>query len=177
MKRETKLRAITTTILIMLILIATNTFIEVKAKTYTFTATIYPGEVSANHLLTYTATITDTGTSIIGSTGIVIPTGFTVSEPIVILAPPSSWSYSLSNATINFTAITGGASLSTGESIIFTFTAIAPASAGLTTCTTRRSNNLSFLFNHQPRPKLTVLTARWSLRRCTTVQLSMARIL
>ena len=142
MKRGTKLGAITTTLLIFLVLIPSNTFIEVKAKTSTFTASIYPAQATVNQLQTYTFNITNTGTSTLGSAFITIPAIFTVYEPIVILAPPSSWNSSLSNGTIFLTAITGGAPISTGESIIFTFTAIAPASAGLTTWNTTATSSI-----------------------------------
>src|SRR3989304_3260891 len=125
MTRRGKIReAIATSLLISLLLITTNAFVEVNAKTNSFTATIYPTEVAVNHLSTYTVTITNTGTSSLGSTGVIIPTGFTVSEPILILAPPSSWSYSLSPGGINLTATSGGASIGTNESVIFTFSAI-----------------------------------------------------
>jgi hypothetical protein len=144
MKKANIREAIATSLLISLLLITTNAFVEVNAKTNSFTATIYPTEVAVNHLSTYTVTITNTGTSSLGSTGITIPTGFTVSEPIVILAPPSSWSYSLSPGGINLTATSGGASIGTNESVIFTFSAISPSSAGVTNWTARATSSIGW---------------------------------
>jgi len=161
MTRRGKIReAIATSLLISLLLITTNAFVEVEAKTNSFTATIYPTEVAVNHLSTYTVTITNTGTSSLGSTGITIPTGFTVSEPIVILAPPSSWSYSLSPGGINLTATSGGASIGTNESVIFTFSAISPSSAGVTNWTARATSSIGWggqtLDIEGPQPTVTV---------------------
>lgn len=136
--------AVITSILVSLLLFSTSAFVEVEAKADSFTATIYPTEVTVNQLSSYTVTITNTGTSRLGTVGVAIPTGFTVSEPIVILAPPSLWSYSLSTESINLTATEGGAAISTNQSVIFTFSAIAPASAGVTDWTVRATSSINW---------------------------------
>jgi Divergent InlB B-repeat domain len=126
-------RTITTILLIFLALLTTNTIVEVRAKNNAFMATISPVEVSVNQINTFSVTVTNTGESSLGSTSISIPAGFTVSQPITIVAPPSSWNYTWSPFAINLTAMGGGASIDQGQSVIFTFVATAPVSSGIYT--------------------------------------------
>jgi Divergent InlB B-repeat domain len=131
----------TITLLISLILLTTNAFTEVHAKTYSFTTTMSPTEVNINQLATYTVTITNTADGTLGSAQMIIPTGFTVLQPVTILNRPSTWNYTPSTTTINLTATNTDALLQQGETIIFTFDAIAPASSGITTWTTEATSN------------------------------------
>jgi hypothetical protein len=137
MKQGRKSEPAATGILISLLLITACTLVNVQAKTNAFTATISPTSATANRLVTYTVTVTNTGTgSTLGSTSITVPEGFTIIEPITILVPSSSWSYSLAANVISLTASGGGTTLDPGESVVFTFSAVAPTAPGVTTWTT-----------------------------------------
>jgi hypothetical protein len=139
MNRQSALKTI---LLISLVLLTTNTIAIVYAKNYEFTATISPVDVESNQLATYLVNVTNTGDSTLGSTSIAIPGGFTVLLPITILNPPLTWNYTLSMTEISLTANSGGAAILTGESVIFTFDAIAPSSPGITTWTAQASTSI-----------------------------------
>jgi hypothetical protein len=144
MERGKIREAVTTSILISLLLITTCAFVKVQALTYAFTATISPTGVATNQLATYIVTITDTGTSGLGSAVVAIPSGFTVSEPITIVAPTTSWNHYLLPSSINLTASGGGAKISTNQSLVFTFAAVAPASPGVTVWTTTANSGINW---------------------------------
>lgn len=141
MNRQKTRKTATIALLISLIIITTNALTEVHAKTFSFTATISPTEVNINQLTTYMVTITNTADGTLGSAQVTIPTGFTVLSPMTILDPPSFWDYTLSTTTINLTATDEDAVLQQGETVIFTFDAIAPASSGITTWTAEATSN------------------------------------
>jgi len=123
--------------LISLVFMAPSLFVPVLAKTNAFTAIMTPTTANANQLVTYTITITNTGVnSTVGSANVAIPTGFVVMEPVTIAVPATSWSPTLSSGTISVTASGGSTTLNPGESVVFTFAAVAPTSPGVTTWTT-----------------------------------------
>ena len=116
--------------LILIAAFATN-IMMVNAKTYSFTAVISPSQIIANQVVTYSLVITNNGDSTLGSASIVIPTGFTVISPVIILTPSTSWNSTLSTELVSLTATVGGAVISQGENVTCTFEAIAPASSGV----------------------------------------------
>ena len=138
-----EMQKILASILFLLLLFFTSIpFVEVHAKTYSFTATISPNQVNVNQLTTYQGIITNLGESGLGSAEIAIPPGFTVLFPITILNPTALWNYTLTATSISLSATEGGGVISTGENIIFTFDAIAPATPGLTTWMTQATTSI-----------------------------------
>src|SRR4030066_22682 len=131
MKREEIHKPIATILLISLAL-CTSSLVAVKALSFSFTATISPTNVYVNQPITYSVTITNTGNKTLGSAAITIPTGFSAPSSITLLAPPSTWSHTLSNGAINLTGNNADAVIQQGGSLIFTFSTIAPSSPGIT---------------------------------------------
>jgi len=132
-----KCRTMAIVLLISLALPAANILtVQAAPRTYFFTATISPGEVDVNQLVTYSVTITNNGSGTLGSTSMAIPAEFTDVSQITILNP-LSWNYTLSTAAINLNASGGSAVIQQGENVTYTFSATAPALSRLTTWTVR----------------------------------------
>ena len=132
------------TVLLISLVLCTSVLLEVKALSFFFTATISPTNVYVNQPITYSVTITVTGNKTLGSAGITIPTGFSPPSSITILAPPSTWSYTLSNGAINLTGNNGDAVIQQGGSLIFTFFTIAPTSSGITNWPVAATSNIGW---------------------------------
>lgn len=98
-----------TIILLIALAFSANVLLEVQApSSSSFTATISPTEVYVNQQITYSVTITPTGNKTLGSAAITIPAGFSEPASIMILAPSSTWSYTLSSGAIDLTGIDTG---------------------------------------------------------------------
>src|SRR4030067_734532 len=143
-KKREEMRKPIATILLISIVLCTSALLEVKALSFAFTATISPTEVYVNQPITYSVTITNTGNKTLGSASITIPTGFSAPSSITILAPPSTWSYTLSNGAINLTGNNGDAVIQQGGSLIFTFSTIAPTSSGITNWPVAATSNIGW---------------------------------
>ncbi len=139
------LKAIEIIFLIAIILSTTNAFVLAESKTYFFSATMSPTEVNINQLSTYSVNITNIGTGTLGSLIMYIPSGFTVYPNVTILAPTSSWNYLLSTSSINLTANSMNSAISSGESLIFIFSAIASSNVGINTWTTEAKSNAGWV--------------------------------
>ena len=142
MKNRNIFHAINTGLLISFLLIGANSFAEVEASEFAFVVAISPTEATVDQILTYTITVTNTGNSTLGSIGIAIPTVFTVMEPININTHSTTWTPTLNLQTINITANTEGATITSGGSITFTFNAIASANVGITTWTATATSGI-----------------------------------
>ena len=127
---QTTRKIITAIMLALLSFTTLNTILTVQAKTYSFTAVMSPAEVNVNQFSTFSITITDTGDSSLGSASVAIPAGFSIS-PQVTIDTPATWTCNLSETAISLTADGGASALLQGESVVFTFSAVAPASPGV----------------------------------------------